>query len=68
MKELVKEIEMHSRALPEAIQREVLDFIQFKEFKLKEQQHELLEISTLSESSLSEWNNVEEDNAWSSYQ
>jgi len=31
MKELVKEIEMHSRALPEAIQREVLDFIQFKE-------------------------------------
>ena len=34
MKQLIKEIVLHSRALPDYIQQEVLDFIKFKERKL----------------------------------
>ena len=68
MKTLLKEIEIHSRALPDSVQREVLDFIKFKESKLKKQQNELFEISILSESSLSDWNNKEEEDAWLTYQ
>lgn len=68
MKELLEEIELHSKALPDSVQREVLDFIKFKEQKLKQENHTLLEVSMLSESALSQWNNKEEDDAWSSYQ
>jgi len=68
MKELLKEIESHSRCLPDAVQQEVLDFIKFKEEKLKEDQSELLAVSLLSEVSLSQWNNKEENEAWMSYQ
>lgn len=68
MKELLKEIELHSRCLPDALQQEVLDFIKFKEQKLKAERSELLSSALLSETSLSEWNNEEEDEAWKHYQ
>ncbi len=68
MKQLVEEIVLHSRCLPDDIQREVLDFIKFKENKLKQQQANQLEISMLSESALSDWNNEEEDEAWKNFQ
>jgi len=61
MKELLEEIELHSKALPDSVQREVLDFIKFKEQKLNEENNTLLEVSILSESALSQWNNKEED-------
>ncbi len=57
MNELLKEIESHSRCLSDAAQQEVLDFIKFKEEKLKDEQSDLLAVSLLSEASLSEWNN-----------
>ena len=68
MNELLKEIELHTRALPESVQQEVLDFIKFKEQKLFESKSALLEVSTLSEPALDDWNNTEEDSAWKSYQ
>ncbi len=68
MKELLEEIKQHSKALPDSVQREVLDFIKFKEQKLNQDKHTLLEVSMLSELALSQWNNKEEDDAWSSYQ
>ena len=43
-------------------------FIKFKEQKLSQENHTLLEVSILSEFALSQWNNKEEDDAWSSYQ
>jgi len=68
MKELIKEIERHSRALPDDIQQEVLDFIKFKESKLEAEIRRKNEVSMLSESALSEWNNDEEEAAWKSFQ
>ena len=68
MQRLLKEIELHSRKLPDDIQQEVLDFIKLKERKLAKVKKEKLEISILSESAMSDWENEEEDDAWSSFQ
>jgi len=68
MKELLKEIELHSRYLPDNVQQEVLDFIKFKELKLQEEQSTKLETAILSETALCDWNNKEEDDAWSNFQ
>ncbi len=68
MNKLIKEITLHSRALPESIQQEVLDFIKFKENRLGMESKECAEVSLLSEASLSEWNNDEEDEAWKKFQ
>ena len=68
MTELLAEIELHSRALPDYIQQEVLDFIKFKENKLETEQRENNEVYILSESALPEWNNDEEESAWKSFQ
>jgi hypothetical protein len=68
MNKLIKEITLHSCALPESIQQEVLDFIKFKESRLEMEGKACAEVSLLSEASLSEWNNDEEDEAWKSFQ
>ena len=68
MKELLEEIELHSRCLPDSVQQEVLDFIKFKEQKLDANQKSLLEVAIFSESSLEDWDKKEEEDAWSSYQ
>lgn len=68
MNKLIKEITLHSRALPESILLEVLDFIKFKESRLEMESNECAEVSLLSEASLSEWNNDEEDEAWKNFQ
>ena len=68
MLRLLKEIEEHSRNLPDNIQQEVLDFIKFKEQKLQKNKEREIEVSLLSQKSLSEWESKEEDEAWKSYQ
>ena len=68
MLRLLKEIEEHSRNLPDDIQQEVLDFIKFKEQKLQKNKEVEIEISLLSQKSLSQWESKEEDEAWKSYQ
>jgi hypothetical protein len=68
MLRLLKEIEEHSRNLPDDIQQEVLDFIKFKEQKMQENKEVEIEISLLSQKSLSQWESEEEDEAWKSYQ
>lgn len=68
MQRLIKEIELHSRKLPDEIQQEVLDFIKLKERKLAKAQKEKTETSMLSEQAMSDWENEEEDEAWSSFQ
>lgn len=68
MQRLIKEIELHSRQLPDEIQQEVLDFIKLKEKKIAKDEQEKLEISILSESAMSDWDNDEEDEAWKGFQ
>jgi len=68
MLRLLKEIEEHSRNLPDDIQQEVLDFIKFKEQKIQKNKEVEIEISLLSQKSLSQWESEEEDEAWKSYQ
>lgn len=68
MNKLIEKIISHSQNLPDEVQREVLDFIRFKENKLKTIRSQKLEVSILSEASLSEWNNEKEDEAWKSFQ
>ncbi|WP_250657748.1 hypothetical protein [Alkalimarinus coralli] len=68
MQRLLKEIELHSRKLPDEIQQEVLDFIKLKERTLAKAQKEKIEVSMLSEQAMSDWANEEEDEAWSSFQ
>jgi len=68
MLQLLQEIELHSRNLPDDVQQEVLDFIKFKELKVKQEQTAKIEISLLSEEALSQWDNEEEEAAWKSYQ
>jgi len=68
MKELLTEIELHSRALPDYIQQEVLDFIKFKESKFAAELKEQNETYMLSELTLSEWHNNEEELVWKSFQ
>ena len=68
MLRLLKEIEEHSRNLPDDIQQEVLDFIKFKEQKLQKNKEIEIEVSLLSQKSLFQWENKEEDEAWKSYQ
>lgn len=68
MLKLLKEIEQHSRNLPDDIQQEVLDFIKFKEQKLQKNKEVKIEISLLSQKSLCQWESKEEDDAWKSYQ
>ena len=67
MESLIKEITRHTRSLPDDVQQEILDFVVFKEQKLAEKKA-ALEVSLLSESSLQEWNNEEEEQAWKSFQ
>lgn len=68
MNKLIREIERHSRDLPDNAQQEVLDFIKYKESKLKDEEKNKLETSILSETALLEWNNEEEERAWKSFQ
>ena len=68
MQSLLKEIELHSKNLPDIVQQEVLDFIKFKEKKIAEEKKAHLGISLLSENALDQWNNEEEDLAWKNYQ
>jgi hypothetical protein len=68
MLRLLKEIEEHSRNLPDDIQQEVLDFIKFKEQTMQKNKEVEIEISLLSQKSLSQWESEEEDEAWKSYQ
>ena len=67
MEKLLSEITAHSQKLPEEVQQEILDFIKFKELKLAEQR-EKFDAAILSESSLSDWDSPEEDEAWKNFQ
>lgn len=70
MTHFIQEITTKISALPEPIQQEVLNFIEFMHAKLARQalpsKHEP---ALLSEQALSsDWNRPEEDEAWASYQ
>jgi hypothetical protein len=66
----IEEITARISALPESMQQEVFDFIEFMQAKVARQalpsKHEP---ALLSEQALAaDWNRPEEDEAWSSYQ
>ena len=66
----IQEITAKISALPEPVQQEVFDFIEFMHAKVARQallpKHEA---SLLSEQALAvDWNRPEEDEAWASYQ
>jgi hypothetical protein len=66
----IQEITAKISALPEPMQQEVLDFIEFMHAKVARQtlpsKHES---ALLSEQALAaDWNRPEEDEAWASYQ
>ena len=66
----IQEITAKISALPEPMQQEVIDFIEFMQTKIARQslpsKHEP---ALLSEQALAaDWNRPEEDEAWASYQ
>ncbi len=67
MNSLTQEIAIKSAALPEDMQREVLDFVSFISAKLARAEHN--EAALLSEHVLAtDWNKEEEDEAWEKFQ
>ncbi len=66
----IQEITAKISSLPEPMQQEVLDFIEFMEAKVARQSSSAKhEIALLSEQALAtDWNRPEEDEAWASYQ
>jgi hypothetical protein len=70
MSHSIQEISAKINALPEPMQQEVFNFIEFMQTKATRQKlpskHEL---ALLSEQALAvDWNQPEEDEAWASYQ
>ncbi|MCK9620547.1 MAG: DUF2281 domain-containing protein [Methylobacter sp.] len=66
----IQEITAKISALPEPMQQEVFDFIEFMQAKVARQAlQSKYESALLSEQALAtDWNRPEEDEAWSSYQ
>jgi hypothetical protein len=66
----IQEITEKISALPEPMQQEVYDFIEFMHAKIGRQELPLkYEPALLSEQALAvDWNRPEEDEAWASYQ
>jgi len=66
----IQEITAKISALPEPMQQEVFDFIEFIQTKVARQAlQSKYESALLSEQALAtDWNRPEEDEAWSSYQ
>ena len=67
MTSLTQEIALRSAALPEDMQREILDFVSFMAEKLAKSERN--ETALLSEAALAaDWNKTEEDEAWEKFQ